>query len=316
MIKYILIFSQIIAVASCAVADPQIQAPQQDEVIAAKQQINAHKTVKNTDQIVAASNIQPVIDTKQNPELHNQTELTSDLNKKITTNKKSVISEDTSSKISHLKPYVAEYEATWKAGWFPITIEATRTLEKIGDNWKVSFEAYSSVADLSEISEFTLLEDQILPITYRYKTSGFLSKKLRKLEFNRDKNKVWLPYKETWGNYELTNSIKDHLSYQEQIRLDLINGKTELSYAVAYKGRLKQYEFSVVGETSLKTTQGNMRAIEIKQNKSKDTESTHIWLAKDYDYLIIKLQTTKSNGVSQTLKLKQAKIGNKKISGL
>jgi hypothetical protein len=95
LIKYILIFSQIIAVASCAVADPQIQAPQQDEVIAAKQQINAHKTVKNTDQIVAASNIQPVIDTKQNPELHNQTELTSDLNKKITTNKKSVITSQT-----------------------------------------------------------------------------------------------------------------------------------------------------------------------------------------------------------------------------
>jgi hypothetical protein len=215
-----------------------------------------------------------------------------------------------------LTPYTAKYEATWKAGWFPVTIDATRTLQKIDGHWKVSFEASSSVADLTEISEFSILNQQILPINYRYETSGLLSKKLRTLEFNRNEKKAWLPYKKTWGNYPLTNEIQDHLSYQEQVRIDLMNGKTEFLYPVAYKSRLKQYEFKLVGESTLPSKQGPINVIEIKQVKTKGKESTHIWLAKDYNYLIVKLRSTKSNGISLTLKLKYAKTDHKELSGL
>jgi hypothetical protein len=311
LIKYIFIFTQIIVIASCAIAEPKMQSHEVDDSRPATQQATS-KT--NSDQKNTHSNIEPTINSQQESDQINTSETTS--KPVITTNKKPVLDNNSPLDSPILKPYTAQYEATWKAGWFPITIEATRTLEKLGDNWKVSFEAYSSVADLSEISEFSLLENQILPIKYRYKTSGFLSKKLRNLEFNRTENKVWLPYKDVWGDYELTDSIQDHLSYQEQIRLDLINGKSELSYPVTYKNRLKQYDFSIVGKATLKMDQGNIETIEIKQIKNKDKESTHIWLAKDYDFLIVKLQTIESNGVSQTLKLKQAIIGNKKLSGL
>jgi hypothetical protein len=302
LIKYILIFTQIIAIASCAVADPKMQTHQ------------VNNAIPETQQATSNSNIEPATNSQQQSDQINLSE--TDSKPEIATNKKQVLNDNSPLDSLILKPYKAKYEATWKAGWFPITIEATRTLEKLGNNWKVSFEAYSSVADLSEISEFSLSKNQILPVKYRYKTSGFLSKKLRNLEFNRKENKVWLPYEDTWGSYELTDSIQDHLSYQEQIRLDLISGKSEFSYPVAYKNRLKQYDFSIVGKATLKMDQGNIETIEIKQIKSKDKESTHIWLAKDYDFLIVKLQTIESNGVSQTLKLKQAIIGNKKLSGL
>lgn len=206
-----------------------------------------------------------------------------------------------------LTPYTAKYEATWKAGWFPVTIDATRKLIRIEDSWKVSFEAYSSVADLSEISEFTLNESSILPIKYRYKTGGFLSKKLRILEFNRNENKVWLPNNESWGNYTLSNEIQDRLSYQEQIRLDLLNGKTEFKYKVAYKQRLKEYEFKIVNTSKLKTTLGNINVIEIIQVDS-DKESNRIWLASDYEYLIVKLKSTSSAGITNTILLKQVEF--------
>jgi hypothetical protein len=315
LIKYIFIFTQIIAIASCAIADPKIQTHQVDHASPETQHASSKTNSENTDQKSSSSNIEPAIISLQKPDEVSISENAS--TPEVTTNKKSVLNDNSPLNPPILKPYTAKYEATWKAGWFPITIEATRTLEKLeGNNWKVSFEAYSSVADLSEISEFSLSGNQIFPVKYRYKTSGFLSKKLRNLEFNREENKVWLPYKDTWGNYELTDSIQDHLSYQEQIRLDLISGKSEFSYPVAYKNRLKQYDFSIVGKATLKMDQGNIETIEIKQIKSKDKESTHIWLAKDYDFLIVKLQTIESNGVSQTLKLKQAIIGNKKLSGL
>lgn len=213
-------------------------------------------------------------------------------------------------------PYTAKYEATWKAGWFPITIDATRTLEKTEDHWKISFEAYSSVADLSEISEFELIEQQVTPIKYRYKTSGFLSKKLRTLEFNRDENKTWLPYKDIWANYDLTQEVQDRLSYQEQIRLELMAGKTSFSYPVAYKARLKTYQFEVIGESTIKTAQGPTPVIEVRQIGLKKKEHNHIWFAKDYEFIIVKLKSTKSNGTSNTIKLKHAQIGQKTLSGL
>ena len=214
-----------------------------------------------------------------------------------------------------LTPYTVGYKATWKVGWFPITIDATRTLEKSNDEWKLSFEAYSSVADLSEISYFDIKQNQISPIRYRYKTSGFLSKKLRVIEFNREKNKVWLPDQEIWGNYDLTNEIQDNLSYQEQIRLDLMAGKTQLTYPVTYKNRLKSYEFAIVGDSKIKTPLGTFNATEVKQVGLDKDESNHIWLAKDYEYLIIKLKITKSNGTSNTIELKHAKVGNKVLTG-
>jgi hypothetical protein len=215
-----------------------------------------------------------------------------------------------------LTPYTANYEATWKAGWFPITIDATRTLEKVNNHWKVSFEAYSSVADLSEISEFNLTDQQITPINYRYKTSGFLSKKLRTLEFNHEKGKAWLPYKKKWGNYELTREVQDNLSYQEQIRLDLMAGKTEFNYSVAYKNRLKKYQFVIAGESTMNTSSGPISVIEVRQIGLDKKESNQIWLAKDHEFLIVKLKVTKSNGTSNTIKLKQAKIGQDTIHGL
>lgn len=216
-----------------------------------------------------------------------------------------------------LTPYNATYHATWKAKWFPITVEGIRTLKKEDDDtWQLSFEAYSSIADLSEISIFKIKDQQISPDSYRYKTSGFLSKKHRLQEFNWDKLKVWLPQKELWANYELEKGVLDNLSYQEQIRLDLKQGKKEFYYPVTYKNRLKHYYFEVVGETQLQLRNGKITAIEVKQIKLKHPkEATHIWFAKDYDYLLVKLEKTKKNGNQNAVTLKKALINGQTLLG-
>ncbi len=223
-----------------------------------------------------------------------------------------------------LTPYRADYEATWKAGWFPITVQATRTLKKLDpqpDNddsaqWQLTFEAYSSVADLSEISQFTIQEHTIRPVNYYYKTSGFLTKKRRSQEFNWQKNKVWLPNKDIWAEYSLPENLQDNLSYQEQIRLDLRQGRTEFSYPVAYKHRLKEYQFKVVGESQLKTKEGLITAIEVAQVQlKKPNESTRLWFAKDHDFLLLKLETKKRNGNKHTVILKNAQMGDTTVIG-
>lgn len=216
-----------------------------------------------------------------------------------------------------LSPYSAKYEATWKAGWFPITVQATRTLKQTEDQlWQLSFEAYSSIADLSEITKFTVTNASIKPQSYRYKTTGFLTKSKRSQEFNWSENKLWLPKKEAWAEYELPENLQDNLSYQEQIRLDLMSGLTEFHYPIAYKNRLKHYYFEVVGETELNSGQGPITAIQVKQTQLKSKkESTLLWYAKDFEYILLKLKKVKSNGDKSVILLKEAQLKNEILKG-
>ena len=216
-----------------------------------------------------------------------------------------------------LTPYSANYEVTWKAGWFPVTVKATRTLKVSEDfDWTLSFEAYSSIADLSEISHFNVENQVILPQKYRYKTTGFLSKSHRSQEFNWPEKKLWLPRKDVWAQYELPENLQDNMSYQEQIRLELMAGKKQFEYPIAYKNRLKHYYFEVVGESQLKTKQGKIIAIEVKQTHLKNKkESTRIWYAKDYDHLMVKLVKVRSNGDKNTILLKNAQLQGRTLLG-
>jgi len=219
-------------------------------------------------------------------------------------------------KPTDLSPFKADYEATWKAGWFPITVDASRELTKLENGlWQLTFGAYSSIADLHEETQYSIENATVKPHQYRYKTSGFLSKKRRAQTFDWDKKQVWVPERDEWANYELTLGIQDNLSYQEQIRHDLMAGKTEFTYSVAYKNRLKEYSFKVTKHGQTKTKQGLINTVEVTQTKKNDKESTRIWFATDYEYLLIKLETKQRNGDSNAITLKQATIQDKVLLG-
>lgn len=215
-----------------------------------------------------------------------------------------------------LAPFTAKYEATWKSGWFPITIDAKRELTPLANNeWKLSFEAYSSIADLHEGSRFTVENNTIKPLAYRYKTSGFLSKKKRGQTFDWEKEKTYITNRDEWADYELILGMQDNLSYQEQIRLDLIAGKTEFHYQIAYKNRIKDFKFKVANTGKLKTKSGHINTVEIEQLNKKRKASTRIWFASDYQFLLIKLKNKESNGDSNVIELKHAQIGDRTLQG-
>ena len=213
--------------------------------------------------------------------------------------------------------YTATYEATWKAGWFPITIEAKKELTPIENSqqWKASFEAYSSIADLSEISIFTINKDTIIPQRYQYKTTGFLKKTRRAQRFDWDENKVWLEHQDQWADFELLQNTQDNLTLHEQIRLDVMNGKTEFEYNVSVKGRLKSFTFKVIGKSVLNTKHGDINTIEIQETGLNPKSSNRIWLVPDFDFIILKVQTIKRNGDINTIELKHAQIGERILNG-
>ena len=212
--------------------------------------------------------------------------------------------------------FTAKYEATWKSGWFPVVIEAERKLTQLENgHWNLTFEAYSSIADLHEGSEYVLEGAIIKPLKYRYKTSGFLSKRKRGQVFDWDKKQTFVTNRDEWANYELTLGTQDNLSYQEQIRLDLIAGKKEFDYQIAYKNRLKSFQFKVDKRSKLKTKQGTINTVEVIRVNQKKKASTRIWFATDYDYLLVKLKNKEKNGDSNVIELKHAQVGDRTLQG-
>ena len=65
--------------------------------------------------------------------------------------------------------FTAEYNATWAGGWFPINVDAKRSLSYQADGTAtLTFEADSAIAGLQEISTFRYLDNTIHPLQYRY----------------------------------------------------------------------------------------------------------------------------------------------------
>lgn len=213
-------------------------------------------------------------------------------------------------------PYSANYDATWDAGWFPISIDAKRQLMETENGWKVSFEAYSSVADVSEASNFVIENRTIKPQSYHFKTTGFLTKSKRNMEARWDEGKVYLPYKKKYADFDMPSDLQDSISYQEQIRMELMQGKTEFSYPISYKDRIKKLEFKVIKNEALKSKAGPIDTILVEQSNTRHRkEFTRIWFAKEHEFLLVKLYMSDKHGDTTLIELENATLGERKIKG-
>ncbi len=208
--------------------------------------------------------------------------------------------------------YHAEYQAEYRGGWIPIKVSASRKLEALKNGqWRSAFAVYSSVMDLSEISVMALNDKGFVPDYYEYKTSGFASKDKRKQVFHWQEEKVWGDHKDRFWDYTLEPGTQDSMSYQEQLRYDLIAGKETLAYPVVYKHKLKVYEFERIGEDILNTPHGPLKTLVVKQKLNDYNElNSRIWFAVDFNYVMVKLQQERPNGDEQIITLKQARQGD------
>jgi hypothetical protein len=216
------------------------------------------------------------------------------------------------------KPYPAfsaDYNATWTGGWFPINVDAKRSLAYQADGSAVlTFEADSAIAGLEEISTFRFSDNTIQPLQYRYIRTGLFKEPDRdqrfdwqkKLIINGDNQKI---FKDHWSN-----EIQDNLSYNLQASIDLKLGKTQFTYPVFDRKKIKDFKFQLVGFESLNTHVGTLRTVKVEQLESKKSKKkTYIWFAKDYDYLLVRLKQKQKDGQTYQIDLTGADINGKTL---
>lgn len=212
--------------------------------------------------------------------------------------------------------FTADYNATWKGGWFPINVDAQRSLSYSEDGTAtLTFEADSVVAGLKEISTFRFFENTIQPLNYRYLRTGLFKEPDRHQIFDWQKKQIINAEEDTVYENHWNDFVQDNLSYNLQASIDLKNGKTEFVYPVFDRRKIKDFTFKIVGPESIKTPVGTLETIKIQQVEKKGSkQTTYIWFAKNYDYILVRLKQTKKDGQVYQIDLTHADINGKQLN--
>lgn len=217
--------------------------------------------------------------------------------------------------ISHAAelPQSFSNEYTSTAMGFKVTV--THSLTPLDDGtYQMRFFARSWFASIDETSHLRIDEEkqQVIPLHYKYQRRVLRRDRDAELTFDWDNHTVTNNVQNTTWKMDITQRVQDKLSYQLQLQLDLLNNKKDLVYQIADGGRLKEYGFETVGEEVLETPLGKVSTIKVKRSRENDDRVTHAWLAKDWNYLLVRLQQ-EEDGDAYTIYLGKAQINGKTI---
>jgi len=102
----------------------------------------------------------------------------------------------------------------------------------------------------------------------------------------------------------LPEGAVDRLVMQLAMLFDLRDGKTELSYKVPRQGRIKIYEFGLIGEETLNLKSGSYRTLKI-QRKNENKDKSLVWIAPEMNYFPVRFLKHKKSGVKVELVLRK-----------
>jgi hypothetical protein len=218
---------------------------------------------------------------------------------------------------AELVDHTASYKAKIKKG---ISIEGTaiRSLKKLDNGkWLYTFNVDSFAADIRESSLVTVSNNTIIPLAYHYKLSPFWGRdKKRQVNFDWKNKTAKNPLKKTkWLIPDIPENTKDRLSYQLQLLSDINEGKTDILYQVAHKGKLRESHFQVMSEETIQTALGPMKSVLVtKLRDANKKRKTHLWFSKDTPMLLLKMHQTEKDGEEYEINIISAEVDGKVIS--
>lgn len=203
---------------------------------------------------------------------------------------------------SHTDASLPTFTANYKANIKGFAVNAKRELTALDNGqFKLSFNATSWAAEMEETSVFSWSNKHIQPLQYRYSQSALGKKRYQHLDFDTLNNTVKSDHDGESQVIEKTKHTLDKLNYQLQLQQDLLANKGNLSYIIVDKGGLKNYRFEQLEEEVLTTQSGQLNTVKVKVIREDNSKTTYIWFAKEWGYLLTRLE--QYNGDKQTLSI-------------
>jgi hypothetical protein len=173
------------------------------------------------------------------------------------------------------------------------------------------------IASLTEESTLRLDKETLLPQTYNFERGGLGKAKKVDLDFDWDAKKVTGSDRGDAINLPLNRGVLDKSTYQLALQHDVAAGKKSMSYQVVDGDEIDTYDFRVLGSEAVPTKAGQIDAIKVERvrDPTQSKRITVLWFAKDWDYLLVRLQQVETDGKEYTIMLQDGTVNGKSVKG-
>jgi hypothetical protein len=202
-----------------------------------------------------------------------------------------------------IKPFIAKYDLLKKSDSVG---EAIRKLNYSDDN--LANYSYRTDAnwfifnDIREETSITSFDNKIItPTHYLFERKGTGKDKKYEWSFDVENDLATDLKKGKQLKVKFPENIQDKLSFQLQLRLDLIKDSSQKEYSypvISTSGSIKEYIFENEGEEILTLPYGEIKAIKLKREVKDKKKVTFVWFAPELNYLLVQLYQMK-NGKAQ-----------------
>ena len=83
---------------------------------------------------------------------------------------------------------------------------------------------------------------------------------------------------------------------------------------VVNRGKHKTYQIKIIGEEVIDSPVGKLNTVKLSRSREGSDSETIVWLAKDWNYLIVRLEQTDEDD-TYSLELLNATLNGKKVKG-
>ena len=212
-----------------------------------------------------------------------------------------------------LQPYTASYAV--KVSGISPTLH--RKLEKTGENsWQLSNKVSFFFFGFKETAQFDINGNTVIPQSFSHRERG--KNKSSELRFDWS-NRTVIDQLNSDEPLALPTPSWDELSWQVQLYADiheLGTAFTKKDYPLVYKTRLTTHTVEKIGEERISTPAGDFNAIKFKKYYGDNNKHILIWVAKDWDYMILRLNKVKDGKIVQRVNIKKGAIAGNAIKGL
>lgn len=155
-----------------------------------------------------------------------------------------------------------------------------------------------------ERSHWRLTDTGIQPLDYHYVRRGGDEAREVELVFDWDRGTVENRVAGQPWTMQIPAGTLDKLLVQIALLLELRQGKQHFLYPVADGGRLKHFEFKVVGEETIELPGGRYRSVKLAR-LDDERDRTWVWTAPELDYLPVRFLKKKKNGLRYEMRLRE-----------
>lgn len=195
--------------------------------------------------------------------------------------------------------FAAEYEVRRNGIYLGITQRTLKPDE--GKRWIYTShtkpEGMVSLFVADEVRERSLIEKtdhQIRPLEYEYHQTGGKKEKHHRIRF--DWNDHVIQVNGTNKTLPLADNTQDLMTFQLQLMLDLQQDKQDISYTIADRKRIREYELNKAEPARIDTPLGKLSTLRLVSKKTNTENQYKLWCAEALHYLPVKVQKVENDG--------------------